>query len=103
MAFITYEMARGLAGQLRERVEADPEFAEDCRSLVESMPYVIEPATVARPIRCEMCGTPVTLVSEAEVAVKPWTYRSAIWEARNGGPWRKHTLRRCNWLRDHAA
>jgi hypothetical protein len=102
MALITYEMARGLADRIRDRAEADPEFAEDCRSLVESMPYVIQPAA-ASPIRCEMCGVLVGLVSEAEAAVRPWTYRPAAWEVRGGGPWRKHTLRRCNWQRGQAA
>jgi hypothetical protein len=102
MAFITYEMARGLAGQIRRRAAADPGFAEDCRSLVESMPYVVLGLEAARPIRCEMCGTLVTLVPEAEAAVKPRAFRPAIWEMQ-GGPWRKHTLRRCNWQRGQAA
>jgi hypothetical protein len=103
MALITYEMTRSLADRIRRRAEADPAFAEDCRSLVETMPYVTQPAMAARSIRCESCGTAVTLVSEAEAAVQPWTYRPAVWEVQGGGPWRKHTPRRCNWQRGHAA
>jgi hypothetical protein len=99
MALITYEMARGLADRIRDRAAADPEFAEDCRSVVESMPYVILGREAARPILCESCGTLITFVPEAEVAVQRHVFRPAIWEARDSGPWRKHTLRRCNWQR----
>jgi hypothetical protein len=78
-----------------------PAFAEDCASLMESMPYVIRYTEATEPVACECCGTSVVAVPEAFVvdgaSARTWT--RAIWEAETG---RKHTLRRCNWKRDQA-
>jgi hypothetical protein len=98
MAFITDEMARGMAEMMRQRAAVDPAFAEDIASVNESMPYVIYMHEGTRPIRCECCGTLVTQCPEAEPCEPPGTFRPASWEAQTA---RKHTLRRCNWLRDN--
>jgi hypothetical protein len=76
-----------------------PAIAEDCASLVESMPYVIRYAEATAPIICECCGTRVVAVPEAVVTDVPAsrTWTRAIWETETG---RKHTLRRCNWKRE---
>ena len=98
MAFITDEMARGMAEQMRQRAAVDPEFAEDLKSLDESMPYVIRHDGASRPVPCECCGTFVSDPLEWDTRRgEQWT--RAIWEAETG---RKHTLRRCNWQRDQA-
>jgi len=96
--FITDEQARGMAEMMRQRAAVDPVFAEDIRSISESMPYVVHAHEGTPPIRCECCGTLVSMVPEAEVSVRPWAFKPAIWEAATG---RKHTLRRCEWTRDH--
>lgn len=98
MAFITDEQARGMVEMMRQRAEADPAFAEDWKSITESMPYVVRLHEGTRPIVCECCGTMVAQCPEAEASVTPWTYKPAIWEAQTC---RKHTLRRCDWLRDN--
>lgn len=98
--FITGEMAAGMARMMTERAAVDPLFAEDCESVRESMPYVVQMHEGTRPIRCECCGTLVTMVPEAEPCEPPWTFRAAIWEADTA---RKHTLRRCTWRRDHGS
>jgi len=99
MAFITDEMARGMAEQMRQRATADPLFAEDCESISESMPFVVRMAEGTRPITCECCGVLVTAVPEADTrSGRPWRWECAIWEAETA---RKHTLRRCNWKREH--
>jgi hypothetical protein len=98
MAFITDEQARGMAEMVRQRAEADPAFAEDITSVNESMPFIVQMYEGTPPIRCECCGTLVTQCPEAEASAKPWTYKPAIWELEMG---RKHTLRRCEWLRDN--
>jgi len=77
-------------------------IAEDCRSVLESAAYVIRLDGAGESIICECCGTQVALMPESPVAehdagVRRW--RPAIWEPQSG---RKHTLRRCNWLREHA-
>ena len=96
MAFITDEEARGMAEMMRQRAAIDPEFAEELESIGESMPYVIRMHEGTRPIRCECCGTRVTMCPEAVAADHPWTFRPAIWEPEAG---RKHTSRRCDWKR----
>jgi hypothetical protein len=96
--FITDEQARGMAEQMQQRAAVDPVFAEDCESVFESMPYVIETVKATRPIRCECCGTWVTMIPEADTrAGRPWVFTPAIWEAET---LRKHTLRRCGWKRE---
>ena len=98
MPFITDEQARGMTEQMRQRALVDPAFAEDFESLWESMPFFVECAEASRPIRCECCGTWVTLVPESRAAdMRSW--EPAVWEAET---WRKHTLRRCNWKREQA-
>jgi hypothetical protein len=75
-------------------------LAEDCRSLLESAPFVVRYGEMGEPIRCECCGTLVGLVPEGE-AERHWRDRvwlPAIWET---GLARKHTFRRCSWLREH--
>jgi hypothetical protein len=97
VAFITDEQARGMAEQMRQRALIDPEFAEDCESVFESMPFQIRYDSAPRPIVCECCGTRVMLVSEAEH--RDWgSWKPAIWEAET---LRKHTLPRCGWMREN--
>lgn len=97
MAFITDEMACGMAERVRQRAEADPLFAEECESLSESMRFLIRYDGKTTAITCECCGTCV--VNVLEQAVNGDQRGRAIWEAETG---RKHTLRRCNWKRDQA-
>ena len=97
MPFITDEEARGMAEMMRQRPAADPAFAEDCESVSESMPYVVRYDGACRPVTCECCGTRVSDPLEADTR-EPQQWKRAIWEAQTG---RKHTLRRCNWLRDN--
>ena len=95
---ITDEMARGMAEQMRQRALVDPEFAEDCESLAESMPFMIRYDGASRPVMCECCGTYVSDPLEADTR-SPRQWKRAIWEAGTG---RKHTLRRCDWRREQA-
>ena len=97
MAFITNEQARGMAEMMRQRAAADPAFAEDLESIGESMPFIVYAHEGRLPIVCECCGTLVTLVPEAHHQDLD-SRKPAIWEAQTA---RKHTLRRCNWLRDN--
>ena len=97
MPFITDEQARGMAEMMRQRAAVDPLFAEDIASIAESMPYVVRMHEGTPPIRCECCGTRVSMVPEAEASVTPWAFKPAIWEAETR---RKHTLRRCEWTRE---
>jgi hypothetical protein len=98
MPFITDEEARGMAGQMQQRAAVDPVFAEDLASIGESMSYVVQLYEgTGRAVRCECCGTLVTRWLEAE-ASRPLSLKPAIWEAQAA---RKHTLRRCTWLRDN--
>jgi hypothetical protein len=99
MAFITDEQARGMAEMMRQRAEADLAFAEDITSVNESMHYNVRTGEGPRPIRCERCGTMVMLTPEAHY-LNPDTWKPAIWEAE-AEMGRKHTLRRCEWLRDN--
>ena len=72
-------------------------IAEDCRSLVESADYIVRFREMSDPITCECCGTLVGQCPEAEYrGDPPRTWRPGIWESATG---RRHTLRRCNWLR----
>lgn len=97
--FITDEMVRGMAEMMRLRAAADPLFAEDCDSLFESMPYLVRYDGAGRPVICECCGTYVCDLLEADTS-EPRSWTRAIWEAETG---RKHTLRRCTWIRDHGS
>jgi hypothetical protein len=83
--------------QMRQRAAEDPVFAEELVSWGESGGYVFQPDKMTEPIRCEMCGTMVCLIPEAEVLVTPWVFRPGI---REPDSFRRHTLRRCTWLRD---
>lgn len=96
MPFIADEMARGMAEMMRQRAAVDPAFAEDCESIKESMPYIIRYDGACRPVTCERCGTYVADLLESRADQDRRT--RAIWEAQTA---RKHTLRRCNWLRDN--
>ena len=96
--FITDEMAQGMARMMAERAAVDPEFAEDCESLLESKDYFTHPWGMSRPEKCEVCGTLVTVVPEVP-AGRHEEPKPAVWEP---GMWRKHTLRRCNYWRGQA-
>lgn len=97
MPFITDEQARGMARMMEQRAAVDPAFAEDCESVSESMPFLIRDQHP--PITCESCGTLVMEVAEEDTRTPPpWTPKRAIWEPATG---RKHTLRRCDWLREN--
>ncbi len=72
-----------------------PEFAEDLRSLRESLPFMIRIDAPEGPVACECCGAAVFAVPESGY-VTPRRWRRAIWEPETG---RKHTLRRCEWKR----
>jgi len=90
-------LAAGMAERMRQRAAADPAFAEDITSINESLPYIVRFREGTPPIRCECCGTLVTMVPETEASVRPWAFKPAIWEAE---ACRKHTLRRCNRKRE---
>jgi hypothetical protein len=85
---------------LWQRFRDDPEFAEEITSLAESRDYVTCPGQAAKPEKCEVCGTLVTVVPEVPGSdprdSKP---EPALWDP---GQWRKHTLRRCNAMRKEA-
>jgi hypothetical protein len=76
------------------------ELAEDLRSFCESFHYSIRLSGRGEPIRCEVCGTLVSLTPETEDAdavlgaVSRW--KPGIWEHET---LRKHTMRRCEWKR----
>lgn len=96
--FITREKAADIAESIRQQV-GDALIAEEIMSIGESYPFLIRLETATEPIRCECCGASVTMLGEAEASQSPpRTWRPGIWEAPGDGPWRKHTLRRCNWL-----
>jgi hypothetical protein len=97
MPFITDEQARGMAEQMRQHAAADPVFAEDLESIGESLSFIIRYDGAERPVVCECCGTYVFDPLEAHSS-EPRKWTRAIWEAQTG---RKHTLRRCDWLRDN--
>lgn len=94
--FIGDDEVRAMAEAMQCRAAADPAFAEDIRSILESKDFITRPYEMTDPIRCECCGTLVTMVPEVLVYghEKP---KPAIWEP---GQWRKHTLRRCNAVRE---
>lgn len=85
-----------MAEMMAQRAAADPGFAEDMESLMESKDFITHPYKATRPIRCEVCGTLVTMVPEVSVYDRDRRPEPAIWEP---GTWRKHTLRRCNYWR----
>lgn len=96
---ISDEEALRMAGrQLRERAAADPLFAEDIKSIAESAPFMIQLGDETARIGCERCGTTVYNPLERRGLDGHWV--RAIWETDAG---RKHTLRRCDWQREHAA
>ena len=77
--------------------KTDPLYAEDLRSLTESVPFFIRIHEATEPIICECCGTLVAAVPEGLVSDAPGRrFTRAIWESET---WRKHTLRRCDWKR----
>lgn len=83
--------------------DADPGYAEaleeDCRSLNESAPYVIRGGDATGHALCSRCGTAVARVPEGRAADGPRRqFQPAVWELVLG---RKHTIRRCDWLREH--
>lgn len=77
-------------------------LAEDLRSLGESSPYLVRFHEGTAPQPCECCGAPLTFVPEALCAgaggePPEWRrWKPGAWEAGAG---RRHTLRRCEWLR----
>lgn len=76
------------------------ELEEDMRSFAESFHYSIRLSDRGEPIRCEVCGTLVSLTPETEDenavlgALSRW--KPAIWEHET---LRRHTQRRCEWRR----
>lgn len=75
-----------------EACAVSPGLAEDCRSLLESQPYLVRFREGTPPIRCECCGALVIAVPEADTRTeRPYRWECAIWEQAG----RKHTLRRC--------
>lgn len=88
--------SRLFGGEAARLARADPQLAEDIRSLLESKDWVTYPGEASEAIRCECCGTPVVAVPEAAAGAARRKRAPAIWEPR---PWRKHTLRRCDALR----
>lgn len=99
--FITDAQARSMAAMMSQRAAVDPEFAEDIASINESLPYLIRYDGVPPPVLCECCGICVFAPLEADTRNgEPRTWTRAIWEAETG---RKHTLRRCEWQRDHGS
>jgi hypothetical protein len=84
-----------------ELAARDPAFAEDCESVMESWPYLIRPDQGTPPITCECCGTQVTAIPESDTrTAPPYRWQNAIYET---GRWRKHTPRRCGYMRDRLA
>lgn len=94
--FLTEEMRAGMGRMLQERAGADPEFAEDIASLMESKDYVAYPGG-SRPEKCEVCGTLVAFWPEVPVYGAHREPAPALWEPEPG---RKHTPRRCTWKRE---
>jgi hypothetical protein len=90
-------LADAAADLLWHRCRTDPEFREDVLSLLESRDWITWPGGAGEAIRCESCGTMVTQVPEA-LAVRE-RRRPGIWEPAQ---WRRHTVRRCDALRDRA-
>jgi len=82
--------------KVRELVAQDPVFAEDIRSLRESMPFVIMTGEASAPLACQYCSTPIHAVPERNVADPDRIWHRALWEPETG---RKHTERRCRVLR----
>lgn len=101
---IRFEEYGGLTeAELHAKMDADPLFAEqvteDCLSVLESARFVVRWDERGAAITCEGCGTAVALVPEGECADGPdRCYGPAIWEDENC---RKHTARRCDWIRNH--
>jgi hypothetical protein len=86
-------------GLARMPMPSEAEWREDLISLRESAPYVVRLAERTEPITCECCGTTVAGVPEGLGADGPdRRWKRGIWET---GVWRKHTLRRCEWKREH--
>jgi hypothetical protein len=88
-----------MAGEWARRAVLDPAWTEDCRSLLESAPFLIRFREASSPpIVCESCGTLIVAVPEArgdDPLPRRWVRE--IWEYQAG---RKHTLRRCDSMRD---
>lgn len=93
--FLSEEMRAGMGRVLQERAEADPEFAEDIASLMESKDYLAYPGDGKRE-KCEVCGTPVAVWYEEPVYARGGR-EQALWEPEAG---RRHTPRRCAWKRE---
>lgn len=93
--FISDAEAAAMADRLQRRAAVDPAFAEDIASVLESKDFITHPHKASDPIRCECCGTLVTMVPEVSVYDRK-PPKPAIWEP---GQWRKHTARRCDAMR----
>lgn len=96
-------MTPGTVDELRLKMASDPAFArqitEDCASLLESARFMVRWRDGSPSITCECCGITVALADEASCYDGPGRrFRSAIWEPTNG---RKHTQRRCDWIREN--
>jgi hypothetical protein len=84
-------------GLPRMPVPSEAEWREDLVSFRESAPWFVRLDERSEPITCECCGTTVAATPEAPAADGPdRRWKRGIWET---GVWRKHTLRRCDWLR----
>lgn len=77
-------------------VTVDEHFAEDMRSVIESARYVIRYDESGPAIICECCGSQVAEVPESRSTDSPRRWDRGIWEWPAA---RRHTLRRCKWLR----
>jgi hypothetical protein len=96
--FMSDALAAALADEMQRRAEADPAFAEEIKSVLESKDFITYSLDMTDPIRCECCGTLVAMVPEVH-AREGGHPKPAIWEP---GPWRKHTPRRCDAMRGTA-
>lgn len=83
----------------------DPLVTEDLTSLGESAPYVVRFREGTPPQPCECCGTLLTFAPEAfcfsagdgPPPLRRW--KPGAWETEAG---RRHTPRRCGWMRERA-
>lgn len=83
------------AGVVRLQLGGDELLAEEITSIGESSPFLVRIESCTEPIRCECCGTWVTMLDKVPAgADQPGTWKPGIWEADRDQPLRKHTLRR---------
>jgi hypothetical protein len=78
------------------RQAVSDQMAEDCRSVIESAPWIVRYDEHGPAIICECCGTQVALMPERLVDERDAAWLPGFWEPDAG---RKHTRRRCEWWR----